>query len=513
MLTRMLVFGASLGLLAALAPDDAIAQKRGGTVVLAQQAQPPTLDAAVTSSEATRNFATHVFEGLFTRDEQAGVIPQLAEGYRFADDGLSVVITVRSGIKFHNGKDMTADDVRASLLRYGKIGASAKIMDVVTDVQAVDRHTVKVSFSRPAPIFIEQLSSPRGPVVVIPAEEGMKPASQVAVVGTGPYKFINFAPDSQLTLERFDGYVADGRFVGPSGFGGKRTAYLDKIAIRFVPEAGVRAAGLEAGEFQAVDNLTASSGRRLESNAQVSVFKVMPWAIQTLFLNAGLPPTDNQKFRQAIQAGLGMEEIMAIASDGLYRLSWGWQYPEGVYFAGDVGKELYNQHDQAKARRLLQESGYAEQELTFLTDSAFKNNLDAAVVAAGQLRALGINVTLKTLDWPSTVRTRNSETGWNMVPNAVGTEPWEGPYGVAILFAESNIHKKKDPELEELYRKLVSAPAMETRKALFADIQKQIYEKVYAIKVGDLGQYVAVHSKLKGYKPYRMPRFWDVWYE
>lgn len=513
MATKFLVLGLSIGLIAGLVPDAAQAQKRGGTVVLAQQAQPPTLDAAATSSEATRNFASHVFEGLFTRDEQAGLIMQLAEGYKVADDGLSVVITLRPGIKFHNGKEMTSEDVRASLLRYGKVGASSKIMDAVTDVQAVDRSSVKISFSRPVPIFIEQLSTPRGPVVVIPAEEAGKPVNDAPMIGTGPYKFVEFVPDDRLTVERFDGYVADARFPGPTGFGGKRTAYIDRVVIRFVAEPGARAAGLEVGDFQAVDQITAPSAQRMERDPRVSVYKAMPWAMQTFFFNAGLPPTDNQKFRQAVQAALGMEEIMSIASDGLYRLGWGWQYPEGAYYAGDVGKALYNQHDIAKAKKLLQEAGYAGQEMTMLTDSAYKNNNTATVVAAEQLRAAGIKVAIKVLDWPSTVKTRNSPDGWNTVPIAIGTEPWEGPYGVAVLFAESTIHKKKDPELEELYRKLVSASSLETRKGLFAEFEKQIYDKVYAIKLGDLGQYVAVRSNLKGYKPYRMPRFWDTWYE
>lgn len=504
--------GLVIGMIGGLCPTVA-APRMGGTVVAVQRAQPPSLDAATTSSEASRNITSHIFEGLFTRDENARVIPQLAEDYSVADDGLSMTIALRKGVKFHNGKEMTSKDVQASLERYGKVGASAKMMEPVTAIEAVDPYTVRISFSHPVPIFIEQLSSPRGPVVIIPAEEAAKPANKADLIGTGPYKFVDYVPDDHLTLERFADYVPDSRFDGPSGFGGKRTAYIDKIEFRFVPEAGARAAGLETGEFQAVDNLAAPSARRLKDNPDVAVFEVMPWAMQTFFFNTALPPSDNQKFRQAVLAALDMEEIMAIASDGLYRMGWGWQYPEGEYYAGDVGKALYNQHDSDKAKKLLAESGYAGQEMIFLTDNSFKNDHDATVVAAEQLRKIGINVTIKTLDWPSTVKTRAQPTGWNMVPIMVGTEPWEGPYGVAVLLAESVIHKAKDAEMGALYRDLGSNADKDQRRAIFAKIQEAIYDKVYAIKLGDLGQYVAVRSKLKGYKPYRMPRFWNVWYE
>lgn len=489
------------------------AQQTGGTVVLAQQAQPPSLDAATTSSEATRNFASHVFEGLFTRDEKAQVIPQLAEDYAVAEDGLSVVIRIRAGITFHNGKTMTAEDVKASLERYRTVGASAKIMDPVTEIAAVDPSTIKVTFDQPVPIFIEQLSTPRGPVVIIPAEEAAKPANQADVIGTGPYQFVEYVPDSHLTLKRFEGYAPDERFEGPSGFGGKRAAHLDEITVRFVPEAGARSAGLEAGEFQAVDNLVAPTARRLQSNSEIAVHEVMPWSMQTFFFNTAMPPTDNQKLRQAILAALQMEEIMAIASDGLYQMEAAWQYSEGAYYDGGAGTELYNQGDAEKAKALLADAGYAGEELIMLTDNAYKNNQDATVVAAEQLRSIGINVTIKTLDWPSTVKTRGQTTGWNMVPIAIGTEPWEGPYGVAVLLTEAVIHKMQDPEMEALYDQLISSPEQEARKAVFSEIQRAIYDKVYAIKLGNLGQYVAVRSNLKGYKPYRMPRFWDVWYE
>lgn len=501
------------GFVVGLVGLSAAAPEPGGTVVVAQQAQPPSLDAATTSSEATRNMSSHVFECLFTRDENARVIPQLAKDYSVAKDGLSMTVTLRKGVKFHNGKEMTSQDVIASLERYRKVGASAKIMVPVTAIEALDPYTVKLSFSHPMPIFIEQLSSPRGPVVIIPAEEAAKPANKAAVIGTGPYKFVEYVPDDHLTLERFDGYVPDDRFDGPSGFGGKRTAYIDKIEFRFVPEAGARAAGLETGEFQAVDNLAAPSARRLKDNPDITVFEAMPWSMQTFFFNTAMAPTDNQKFRQAVLAALDMEEIMAIASDGLYRMGGGWQYPEGEYYPGDIDKDLYNQHNNNKAKKLLAEAGYSGQEMIFLTDTAFKNDNDAAVVAAEQLRKVGINVTIKTLDWPSTVKTRAQPTGWNMVPIGVGTEPWEGPYGVAVLLAESVIHKAKDPEMGALYDKLISEGDKEARKATFAQIQQANHDKVYAIKLGDLGQYVAVRSNLKGYKPYRMGRFWDVWYE
>src|SRR3954451_18975296 len=126
------------GLLAASAlPLPAIAQsvgsggRRGGEVILAQQAQPPSLDAQTTSAQAARNITLHVYESLFTRDEGSSPKPELAEGVDIAADGLTYTFTLRAGVKFHNGKTMTSADARASMERYAKVGASGDALKAV----------------------------------------------------------------------------------------------------------------------------------------------------------------------------------------------------------------------------------------------------------------------------------------------------------------------------------------------------------------------------------------------
>jgi peptide/nickel transport system substrate-binding protein len=111
-----------------LAATPAHAQKRGGDVVVAQQAQPPSLDAQTTFAQAARNINLHIFEALFARNDKGETIPELAQSYETSSDGLTYTIKLRTGVKFHNGQVMTADDVKASLDRYAKYGASAQNM-------------------------------------------------------------------------------------------------------------------------------------------------------------------------------------------------------------------------------------------------------------------------------------------------------------------------------------------------------------------------------------------------
>ncbi len=116
MITRRQLGQASVAGLGASVPGaPAVAQKRGGEVVVAQQAQPPSLDAQTTTAQAGRNINLHIYETPFARDETGNPMPDLAEGVDISSDGLNCRFALRTGVKFHNGKVMDAADVKASL--------------------------------------------------------------------------------------------------------------------------------------------------------------------------------------------------------------------------------------------------------------------------------------------------------------------------------------------------------------------------------------------------------------
>lgn len=338
------------------------AQVKGGSAVVAQQSAPPTLDAMVTAAQAARNITMNIFETLVTRDENGVPIPDLAEKYDVSPDARSYTFHLRKGVKFHNGKEMTSADVAASLKRFGRIGGRAYLRDVQS-IEATDPQTVVVTFAEPLANFIDQLSSIGAPAVIIPEEEAGKELGKIEVIGTGPYQLVEFLPDSHVTLERFEDYVPNPNFQERSGLGGKKTAYLDTVTFRFMPEAGARAAALETGEVQVVESLATPTARRLAESGTVVAYEVLPWAVQYIWMNASDGPTKNVKVRKAIQAVLDPEEIMAISTDGSYKLSWNWLYPTSPYYAGDVGKALYNQKNPELAKQLLQEGGYNGEEI------------------------------------------------------------------------------------------------------------------------------------------------------
>ena len=505
---------AAAALLSATRPVSAQSQpKRGGDMVMAQQAQPPSLDAMTTFAQASRNITMHIFETLYTRGETGSVITSLASGCDISPDFKTYTFHLRKGVKFHNGKEMTGADVKASLLRYAKIGGSAQLLSPVAQIDVPDPYIVVFHLSSAVPAFLDLISTPRAPMVIIPAEQAGKDVNKIDLIGTGPFQFVEYQPDSHVKLRRFDAYSPDTNFQGPDGFGGKKTPYFDTVTIRFMPEAGARAAALQTGEAQALEQIAVTDANRLKSNTSIRLYEMMPWAFQVFFLNANEAPTNNLKFRQAVRAALGNEEILAIAEDGLYRMAPAWQHPGTQYYSAVTGNDVYNVNNVDLAKSLLKEAGYKGEPFTLVTDSSFSNDSDGSVIASQQLQAAGINVKLVTVDWPTAIAMRSKPTGWSMFPIFIGIEPWEGPYSTTTFFTgASNWQQHIDPELEADAAKLNTAPVLADRQAAFAAFQQRVIDQVYAIKLGDLGIYQATRSNVANYKPFRIPRMWDVWF-
>ncbi|MBM3573291.1 MAG: ABC transporter substrate-binding protein [Alphaproteobacteria bacterium] len=506
---------------AALGASGAAAQhftcpRTGGNLVFAQEAKVNSLDQHTSSTISTRNVAMHMFESLMTRDENMSPIPELADQVIATEDGMTYTFKLRQGVKFHNGKIMTTEDVVASFDRYKKVGIDRGILDVVDRWEAPDKDTFIIRMKVAQPTFLENLSSFSVPIVIIPKENADAAPMQLKPVGTGPWEYVEFVADSHVKLKRFDGYVPDKRSTDINGFGGYKVACADTITFRIVTEAGARVAGLETGEFHGVEDLPAKAQARLKTNANIVLKPLQNFWVQIAIPNLSFAPTDNLKVRQAIQAALDMEEIMEAATDGAYRLNVGFQYP-GQAFYTEAGKETYHQKNTAKAKKLLQESGYKGEKLTLLTNKDYSNMYTAALVMSEQLKAIGMNVELLVLDWPASVqRQQNTAEGWNFFFTGYGTNTSLG--GIAALRFHAppfNTYRPKnnqpDAEFVKYFNEVANGKTLDERKAAFARAQGRILDQVLALPFGSLTKVQAVRANVENFRPFRIPRMSNVW--
>src|SRR5437762_8302994 len=230
----------------------AVAQtpRRGGVLRVGNLGEPPALEAHWTTASITETLTNHIYEGLYSLDATNRPIPMLAESHSVSRDGLTYTFKLRQAVKFHNGKEMTAEDVVPSLARWGKQSIYGKALFAqVADWRAVDRYTVEMRLKEKSAIVLISLAVPNNFGAIYPREIAEKFPPEVKVteyVGTGPFKLAEWKPDQYIRMVRFDDYKS--RNEPPIGHGGGKPAYVDELRWVREPEVATRVEQVQTGE-------------------------------------------------------------------------------------------------------------------------------------------------------------------------------------------------------------------------------------------------------------------------
>jgi len=251
----------------------------GGELHAASAGNPPTADAPTTTAAATQYIAIHVHETLVAMSENYKLKPMLAESWDVSDDGKTYTFHLRQGVKFHNGEEMTADDVVASFKRFMEVSVRAASFSLVESYEATDKYTVVFKLSKPSRAFLLNHAYVYAPMCIQPKSviEG-KGVGELQVpediIGTGPYKLVQYDPDTVWVVERHKDYQP---LPGErDGMTGAKIPYFDKIYMHIVPDYAVQVAGLESGEFDLIENFTTVSFNSLKDNPEITAVEYYP---------------------------------------------------------------------------------------------------------------------------------------------------------------------------------------------------------------------------------------------
>jgi peptide/nickel transport system substrate-binding protein len=511
-----LPIGAAVLLLATVAAGPAaLAQKKGGEVVVAQRGNPGALDCHFNATGIGRNIQMHYCESLISLDENSTPIPELSEAWEISADGLTVTFRLRHGVKFHNGKEMTSADVKASMERFKRVSLAKSTLAGVAEMQAPDPYTFVMKLSEPRPPLIDGMASPLAPLAIYPAELTQADGGKIEQVTTGPYMLTELKSDSHALLKRFEGYSANPNYKGRDGFGGRKTAYFDSVRFVFMPEVGAMVSALETGQVHVVDDIPIDTVKRLQSNADIKLYRLMPWAQNWVFINHSVAPTDNPKVREAIIAAINDEEVMEIVAPGNYQLNHSWVYPNNRHYPGDIGKEFYNQNNPEKAKKLLAEAGYKGEPIVMLASTNTPMSETYPQIIAEQLKRAGMNVKVEVNDHPTYTARYQKAEGWNLCGSGAGIEPFLGVFGFEPYVTGPNNfeHAKDTPEMLAAWRQINAAAKFEDRMVGVRQVAELLWTQQWMIKIGDYGLWQGTRANLDGFKPFRAPRMWDVWFK
>jgi peptide/nickel transport system substrate-binding protein len=485
----------------------------GGHCVAAMSAATETVDPHFSHSSAARNVLMHMCETLVTIDERASPQLQLAERLDTSKDFRTFTFTLRKGVPFHNGKEMTAQDAKRSLERYARISPEKARLADIDRLSTPDRYTLVAELKSSKPSWIELLKSPASPMSIIPAEMCDDAPNRGTPVSTGPYRFTDWDGATQINMTRFKEYQPNRAYPGRDGYGGRRTVWFDEATFKVIKEASARVAGLQTGQFHLIDNVPAPAAKRLGADKGFTVYDRIPNSTPSIVINAAQAPTDTLLLRQAMQAIVNIDEIMAVAANGLYRLNPCWIYPDNQYYPRDAAKLVYNIHDPARAKALLQQSGYKGEELVMLTTADYTYMRDVAVVASEEMKAIGINVRLNVMDWPGMNARAHKAAGWNMYTTAYAIQPMLGPFEFERFFTgpQNFSFAPADTVIEDAFARLFAATTVDARRQAWWAVERRVNEQAYELKMGDLGVKQAAAARLRNFLPYDAVRLWDDW--
>jgi len=474
----------------------------GGTLRVAVNEDPGTLDGQIGTSMTVTGVSLHIYETLFAYDYGYTPIPCLVESVDKKSDGLEVTLHLRQGVLFHNGEELDSGDVVASLHRWGEFGSHGPtLFEYVEDVVAVDEYTVLLTFNEPFGALESMLAYPNGGAFIYLQEvaetAGGKPISPEQAIGTGPYMLDEWMPGKQLKMVKFEEHHGD-----PAGIG---IGYLDEIVYVPVGEAQTRVSGLLTGEFGHIMYTPADYLPQLREDERVKVLDYGYW-FNALMMNTQEGLMSNTKMRQAMQAALDMEPILMAGWPGIYELEGTLAVPGSLWYT-TAGTERYNQGNPEKAMELAKEAGYSGEAIRFICSGTSETYYNGGLVITDQLRRAGFNVALQLYDWPSIMSRRNDPALWDMFYTSHTVKP------DPIFMAENTPYYPcwwSDPRAVSLTDELKTTVGFENRYPLWEQLHRLYYEEAPWVKTGSFRSMITTSNNVMGFEEPRYPPFTDI---
>lgn len=377
--------------------SDAPSGGGGKTAVMAIDADPPTLNPGLTTDYTTStNIAAKIFDGLIWLDPEGEPKPDLAESWKMSDDQLTYTFTLRKGVKWHDGKDFSSDDVKWSFETGLQQNTRAQgALGHVASIDTPDANTVVIKLKEPYAPFLSQMKVFDTPILPKHVYDGSdmtnNPANQ-APIGTGPFKFSKWDHGSSVTLVRNDAYFDPAQ------------PKLDKLIMNVITDPSQRTSALTTGQvdFVGAYYLATTDVPKLkqDTNVEVRTQAAIP-ALDFMQMNEKNKFLADVKVRQAIAMAVDRNRIVQQAVAGLATPGKG-SFGNGFKWMYDENNSSYDKLyplDLTKAKSMLAEAGVPQG--TKLRLAYYSSNAkfgSTAEIVKDNLKQVGIDVTLEPME-------------------------------------------------------------------------------------------------------------------
>jgi peptide/nickel transport system substrate-binding protein len=466
----------------------AVAQgEAGGTLVIGKPYEITGYDPHVEAAQTSWEIQAVVYESLIFLDDDLNPAPGLAESWESPDDR-TYVFHLREGVKFHNGREMTADDVFFSLQRVltyplawwdakmgpprqlGPAEATATALgtpvagpEVGLTIEVTGPYEITATLSEPYAPFLASLTGT--PVSIVPGAEVESGEIDLSteMVGTGPFQLVEHIQDQRWILSKFADYWQ------------QDLPYLDEVVWQVMTDEAARVAALRAGEIQLTMFENPKMLDLLASDPNVTTVVQAATNYYILFVNGKPPELSDERVRQAISLGIDREQIKDVALFGRAHTT-GPIAAAFTQFARPLDEIPFYTRDVARAKQLLADAGYADGlELQLLITPVLAATIPIAELMKTQLAEIGINIEIVQRDLATFVDEYIVQG-----TNQLAISWWAGysdPY-LILLENSSNVSASilgiSDPEVDELIASSAATVEPEDRLQVLRELEDAI---------------------------------------
>jgi peptide/nickel transport system substrate-binding protein len=456
---------------------------------------PDGLDPTLSRFYTTRIVFAAMCDKLFDIDEKANIVPQLALSHETSEDGKTVIIKLRPGVKFHDGEPLNAEAAKYSLERHLNMKGSFRRPELaaVDTVEVVDPLTIKLNLKQPFSPLFAQLTDRAGMMVSPKAAEAAGDKFALHPVCAGPYKFVERIPQDRIVVEKFADYW------------NKDHVFIDKITYLPIVDSTVRLANLRSGGLDMMERVLATDIKTVRDDPKLKLSKAVSLGWFALLINiANGPKADNPlgkdaRVRRAFDLSIDREALNQVVFNGEFQPGNQWVNPQSPYYqqAFPIPKR-----DIAKAKALMKEAGVTGPvTIDFMLGNSPEERAVGEVLQSMTAEA-GFDLKLRVVE--AATAFKSAEDGdFQLYENN-----WSGridPDGNSVIYqtcgAPQNLGHYCDKDIDAWHREARASSDLATRKAAYEKITARFLAEGWMIYLFH-PQYLIAHTvRLENFKP------------
>jgi ABC-type dipeptide transport system, periplasmic component len=443
-----------------------------------------SLDPHLARAAGTKEVLFNIFEGLVKPDSEGNLVPAVASEFIVSEDHKSYTFMLRENVKFHNGAEVTAEDVEYSIKRCADTSSGAPLVSaysIIDSVEIKDEKTIIIHLTEPNVEFLAYTTT-----AIIPKDVEDINSNPI---GTGPFKYVSRAPQENLIVERFEEYWGE-------------KAHLNRVEFKVVADADMIVMSLKGGSVDMFQRLTSS--QTMELGEEFTIKEGTMNLIQALYLNNAAEPFNDVNVRRALSYAVDPVEIIQIMGDGKGTEVGSSVFPAFKKYYLEELKEVYAQ-DIEEAKRLLEEAGYPNGfEMTITVPSNYKPHVDTAQVIREQLKEIGVTANIELIEWSAWLDDVYAKKNYESTVIGVDASTLTARALLERFTSQSgsNFTNFSNEKYDEVFRKATSTIDDQEQIKYYQELQTILTEEAANVYIQDMASLVAINSEYGGYTFY-----------